>query len=291
MAPPLSTTCRVPLAPAKDIHTELHIKALVGTASSAMYHTFETDVNFPKFAMYVCSEANTPDPESRVRFEVNDRLNRLVMWMNGAFNFHYQTRGNEKSIVIKFKFLRDSQAPLHIRIRVKGVCEVEILTADMEVAGEIVQDLCAFLDISELQSEADFPAEMESFRDVLLKVDEYNAVRLKLTADMADATNLVKQLVIKAEDARLLGDMKLMKKVYNQLFEMNGELIGEHIKRTQNHQALLSSLKDVNQMIQKAARLRVGSAKSRVVSSCRNAIKANNIQSLFKIIKMGDAAV
>ena len=40
-------------------------------------------------------------------------------------------------------------------------------------------------------------------------------------------------------------------------------------------------------MIQKAARLRVGVPKSRVVSACRAAIKANNIHSLFKIIKTG----
>jgi Bardet-Biedl syndrome 2 protein len=44
----------------------------------------------------------------------------------------------------------------------------------------------------------------------------------------------------------------------------------------------------VNQMIQRAAKLRVGSAKTRVVASCRAAIKSNNIQSLFKIIESGE---
>ena len=48
-------------------------------------------------------------------------------------------------------------------------------------------------------------------------------------------------------------------------------------------------LQEVNQMIQKAARLRVGQAKVQVVSACRTAIKNNNIHSLFKIIKTGDA--
>ena len=50
---------------------------------------------------------------------------------------------------------------------------------------------------------------------------------------------------------------------------------------------LLGALKEVNHMIEKAARLRVGSAKARIVSACRAAIKANNIHSLFKIIKSG----
>ena len=48
---------------------------------------------------------------------------------------------------------------------------------------------------------------MTQFREVLMKVDEYNAIRLKLTAEMADSSNIVKTLVIKAEDARILGDM------------------------------------------------------------------------------------
>ena len=47
-------------------------------------------------------------------------------------------------------------------------------------------------------------ADMES---LLMKVDEYNLIRLKLTGEMADNSNLVKSLVIKAEDARILGDM------------------------------------------------------------------------------------
>mgnify|MGYP001287086488 FL=1 len=42
-------------------------------------------------------------------------------------------------------------------------------------------------------------------------------------------------------------------------------------------------------MIQAAARLRVGSAKTRVVSACRAAIKANNVNGLFCLIKTGKA--
>lgn len=37
---------------------------------------------------------------------------------------------------------------------------------------------------------------------------------------------------------------------------MNTALIGEYSKRATNHQRLLDALKDVNQMIQKAAKLR-----------------------------------
>ena len=40
----------------------------------------------------------------------------------------------------------------------------------------------------------------------------------------------------------------------------------------------------VNQIIQKAARLRLGKSKNVVISECRNSIKANNINQLIKVI-------
>lgn len=81
--------------------------------------------------------------------------------------------------------------------------------------------------------------------------------------------------------------MKTMKKLYTNLFEINRDLIMEYKKRENNHNGLLESLKLVNQMVQRAARLRVGTPKARIIAACRSAIKANNIQGLFKIIKAG----
>lgn len=44
---------------------------------------------------------------------------------------------------------------------------------------------------------------------------------MRMNADMADSSNLIKALLIKAEDARILGDMKAMKKYYRQLYDLN----------------------------------------------------------------------
>merc|ERR1719389_1344118 len=165
--------------------------------------------------------------------------------------------------------------------------KITIRTDNMEVAGDIIQDFCAALQIDELESNAQFPDEMEKFKSVLMKVDEYNAVRLKLTAEMADSSNLVKALIVKAEDYRMLSDMPNLKRVFSNLQQTNSDLIAEHSKRANNHSQLLGQLKEVNMMIQKAAKLRVGQAKTRVVAACRQAIKNNNIHELFKIIKTG----
>lgn len=116
-------------------------------------------------------------------------------------------------------------------------------------------------------------------------------MRLRLAADVAECTNDVKAFVVKAEDARILRKMDAMKKAYRKLFELNQELLGEHTKRSTNHEQLLEGLKEVNLMIQKVSRLRVGQAKTNIINLCRAAIKQNDIQSLFKILKDGDAAI
>merc|ERR1740117_236200 len=133
-----------------------------------------------------------------------------------------------------------------------GTGVMVVHTDSMDVAGEVVQDLSSFLQLHELQSIAAFPVEMAAFGEVLRSVDEFNQTRLKLTAEMADNSNLVKTLVIKAEDARLLGDMELMQQIYSNLYDLNKDLVIEHAKRSNNHERLLAALKEVNQMIQKA---------------------------------------
>ena len=278
---------RIPLCPPKDVAATLAIKALAGAAatSSSAYHVFELSFQLPKFSMYLAMEGGAHvAPQAGVTFSVRERAARVHVWLKATFNVEVQNA--ESSLSVGFTSLRDGKA-LWLMLTPKDGGTMQVLTEDMELAGEVLQDLCTFLQISELESVAEFPAEMETFRAVLLRVDDYNAARIKMTAEMADSSNLAKTLVIKAEDARILEDIKSMRRAYSELYSQNAGLLGEYNKRANNHEQLLAALKEVNQMIQKAARLRVGAPKSRVVSACRAAIKANNIHSLFKIIKTG----
>ena len=88
----------------------------------------------------------------------------------------------------------------------------------------------------------------------------------------------------------MLSDMHGMRKAYQSLYGVNRDLLAEHAKRSSNHKALLEALKDVNSMIQKAARLRMGTAKTQFVTSCRQMLKTNNIHSLLQIMQTGRAA-
>jgi len=281
-------TSRLPLSLKKDVAANMLIKAMVGSKTSNVYHVFEVDYKLPKFAMYVPVERrDTKEPGSSVTFRLSERAVRVHHWMQSAFTM--PAGADDTEVRATFLSLRDGK-PLWITMSSQTEGALVVRTDDMELAGELVQDFCAYVGITELQSVADFPMEMEAFRTGLVQVDEYNAVRLKLTAEMADSSNLLKALVIKAEDARIINNMGLMRRMYQQLFDLNRELIMEHTKRSTNHTELLASLKEVNQMIQKAARLRVGTPKTRVVAACRNAIKSNNIHSLFTIMKTGDVA-
>lgn len=97
--------------------------------------------------------------------------------------------------------------PLIIDINTQLEGKVLIKTDSMDVAGDIVQDLCSIMNITDLDSNADFPKEMEELKLVIKKVNDYNEVRLHLAADMAEAIRNAKVFVVKAEDARILGDM------------------------------------------------------------------------------------
>ena len=79
---------------------------------------------------------------------------------------------------------------------------VQICSDSMELVGNLVQDLGKYFKISDLESEAKFPGAMEELRQVLDRVTEYNAARARLTADMAEDSQKVKALIVRAEDSR-----------------------------------------------------------------------------------------
>jgi Bardet-Biedl syndrome 2 protein len=80
-------------------------------------------------------------------------------------------------------------------------------TDDMELAGLLVQSIVAYLSIIDLQVVCDFPEELENLQQTLTKIDEFNTVRQQLTSQMADHSNLIRSLVVRAEDSRLMEDM------------------------------------------------------------------------------------
>eukprot|EP00967_Tisochrysis_lutea_P130470 scaffold225712_cov32-Tisochrysis_lutea.AAC.2 len=283
---------RVPLKPPRDVAAQLNIKAIVSDrAAAAVCHVLEHDFSLPKFCMFVPDGARPPQPPvANATFSIRTPTTHVREWVGATFGtsaIHDSNDGFDAALIS----LRDGD-PFWIRMRGSGATggSVSIHTISMDLAGEIIQEMAVALGLSEVESLAHFPEEMESFQQTLALVDECNMVRLHMTAEIADSANLAKMLVVKAEDARILGELSAMREAYKQLNSLNGDLIAEYTKRAKNHERLLAALKQVNQMIQKAAKLRVGPTKALVVSACREAIKANNISALLNVIKSGSPA-
>ena len=218
--------------------TDLILNVYVGARSSSeQFHIFQLNEYLPKFALFL----NIPGPEqshddpslpapnepsSYVSFTLKDQIHKLQSWIENSFlllNENIDIDGNKhkNSLAYYFADLKQDEnisngirQQLWIQARKKDGIQVQIRCDSMKLAAEIVQDICKFMNVTELSSVANFPREMDSFKQVLLKVGDYNALRIKFTAEMADVSTRVKALVIKAEDARIIGDMPVCHSTY-----------------------------------------------------------------------------
>eukprot|EP01048_Picozoa_sp_COSAG05_P025663 COSAG05_NODE_6636_length_927_cov_1.271739_2_plen_139_part_00 len=128
------------------------------------------------------------------------------MWIQAAFAVSESAivlnAGVLGSLSAGFACLRDGRA-LIIKLEPPSAdgsaSHVTVATESVEAAGDVVQELASYLQLTSLQSTPHFPTEMVIFKEILEKVDQYNHTRLALTAEMADSSNLIKALVIKAE--------------------------------------------------------------------------------------------
>lgn len=81
-------------------------------------------------------------------------------------------------------------------------------------------------------------------------------VDARLQAEAAGGATLLKSIVIRLEDSRILENIDDMRKRLMQLKNINGDLIREHEIRVNSHRELAASLKELNIGVQRAARLR-----------------------------------
>ncbi|XP_036997421.2 Bardet-Biedl syndrome 2 protein [Artibeus jamaicensis] len=284
----LSSSIRIPITPPKDVPVDLHLKTFVGYRSSTQFHVFELTRQLPRFSMYaLTSPGSASQPLSYVNFTIAERAQRVVLWLNQNFLLPEDTSIQNAPFQVCFTSLRNG-SQLYIKIKLSG--EITVNTDDIDLAGDIIQSMASFFAVEDLQVEADFPAYFEELRKVLVKVDEYHSVHQKLSADMADNSNLIRSLLVRAEDARLMKDMKAMKNRYMELYDLNKDLLNGYKIRCNNHTELLGNLKAVNQAIQRAGRLRVGKPKSQVIAACRDAIRSNSIGTLFRVMRVGTAS-
>ena len=85
--------------------------------------------------------------------------------------------------------------------------KIRIGTDDMDLCGDIVQALAEYLGVDDLASSCDFPPEIGKIGQLLTKADELQSVRQRLSSEMADQSGLIRTLIVRTEDSRLMMDM------------------------------------------------------------------------------------
>ena len=279
----VSNTMRIPLYPIKDIPIELDVQAFISLPGSQNFHIFEVATVLPSFSSYLYVDQLPTPPVSTVTFAVRERIQRVALWISENFLIPRQIECVNYKLTVSFIALRGGC----VTITMKDNEEMVIATDDMDLAGSLIQSLALFLNLEDLQVTADFPKHVEEITEIMGFIDNLHAVTQKLAAEMTDHSNLIRSLVVRTEDARLLEDIPSMRKGYLQLEELNRELMDGYKLRCTNHQELVKSVKMINQMIQKAAQLRVGRYQAEVISQCRDAFKNSQVSALCKIIQLG----
>ena len=94
---------------------------------------------------------------------------------------------------------------LHFKMEVDG--KIRISTDDMDLCGDIVQALAEYLGVDDLASSCDFPPEIGKIEQLLVKADELQSVRQRLSSEMADQSGLIRTLIVRTEDSRIMMDM------------------------------------------------------------------------------------
>lgn len=151
--------------------------------------------------MYSILETKQVLSQSYVEFKINERLQRICMWINQNFLLPDELElFNERELKLHMKSLRDGTDLL---LCFENGGKVVFRTDSLLLASELVQSLAVFLNLDSLESKASFPGEEDSMRKSMEKLAEIQEARMQLSTDVAESLQKIRELVVRAEDSRM----------------------------------------------------------------------------------------
>ncbi|XP_050424888.1 Bardet-Biedl syndrome 2 protein homolog isoform X2 [Adelges cooleyi] len=286
----VSSKIKISLFPPKDIPLDIHIRAFVGSnVDNDQFHVFELTRSLPRFSMY----SLVPYPESEelpgsyVTFQLVERVQRLDMWLSQNFIIPQKTpikTDGKEYWKIMIKSFRNSSLT-YVKFDNN---EISIYSTSISLTADIVQSLASDLNIGQIDSLAEFPGVIDDLWENMQMVKTLQQNSVKLNASIADSLALLKNLIVQAEDYRLLDDMPSMVRCLNEVYHINKQMIQNHRVTCENHQQLLGTLKKINTVIQNASRLRVNISKTEIITAYRQAVASENMAVLKKLIETGN---
>ena len=278
----------------KDLHINLHIKVLVGMNSFLDdYQVLEYNKIIPKYCFYILlREENEYESkiEQGISIDYNDRVDRLIIFLEASFNIPKEDldsfKKDEKNYRIRFRSLRNDKL---LEINIKNGNKLNILTDEVELCGNLVQDFALFFKDENLNTSIHYPKYAKSYEEIFNRIEVLDNERNHFNINMSDIIANIKDLYVKAEDNRLIDNIRGFRDYFRKIDVQNAQLLDEFEKRSDKYQQLLNDLKSVNEMIQLGSNLKCGTFKKAMVAECRKCIRNKDYKLLMKIISTGEA--
>ncbi|GMR48119.1 hypothetical protein PMAYCL1PPCAC_18314 [Pristionchus mayeri] len=282
----------IPIYPQKDMHIEMHVHAVLGYPQSEIVNLVLSRHRLPRFSRFALLP-NTEEivfPESKV--ELNDvevRPSLLADWIQGqiiVINIEQLSLPIELT-TFDFKFVRCQPCEkTNLVLQIQNGT-LSVFCDDLEATSAIIQSIALHFGWEKLSSHAVFPKEFEKIKKIIADMDYMYEVRDRLGTDISEKHSLLKEMILRAEDAMAIDEMVLGRKYYTRLRNVERAVRQDYLIGANNHETLVTSLRSLHKMIEIGSKLRVGQPSQAVVSACREAISTENLSLIPKIIEFG----
>jgi hypothetical protein len=128
---------------------------------------------------------------------------------------------------------------------------------------------------------------MATLKQKLSQIEEINKNKVNISSEIAESMAVIKGMVVRAENNRVLRDMGEIRRTYAEIMDENHKVCLEIRKKSQNAATLNEMLRYVGNMINLTANMRVGAPRTKVNTLCRQALKSKQFVSLTHIMEKG----
>ena len=234
----------------KDLHINLHIKVLLGINTLVDdYVVLEYNKIIPKYCFYILlreEDEYKSKLKQGISINFDDRIDRLILFLEEKFNIPAKEFESYKSDDLNFNVrFRSLRTDIILEINVRKGNKLSILTDEIELCGNLLQDLALFLKKEDLDTKIDYSIYGKSFEPIFKRIEELDNERNHLNINMTDIITNIKDLYVKAEDNRLIDNIKGFEDYFRKIDVQNAQLLDEFEKRSEKYQQLLNDLKSV----------------------------------------------
>lgn len=188
---------------------------------------------------------------------------QIGFWVAQNFIVSRELPTDDTSIELAFEVL-PWRTPLRITFANEGNLLIE--SDRLDSVAELIQHLATFFNVQHLASDIEINDDhLKQLMGLMEGVNGLQAVRQRLTVDMADQVNELRNCYSESENARSMNDMAEMRRSYAVMQSGNQQLVDLQNIRDSNYCELMDRLRQINLHVQHS-------------SSCRGKMNRNFVK-------------